>query len=678
MQITHNGRCFIAVCSYEERELPKRAGFYWHPEPGQCFSAKRKKPCPACDTGLKKSWWTDDPVKVQPLREHCDLQALEALGEHRANVEASRADHSDVDVPVPDGLAYLPFQRAGIAYAMARESTLIGDDPGLGKTIQALGVANADPSVKSILVICPASLRLNWLREAELWLVRQRESYVVASNDPVPETAELVIANYDRLKGHVLAGLMARSWDLLVVDECHALKSSTTQRSKRVLGYWDKQKKQQVPGLISRARRKLMLTGTPILNRPKEVQPIVGALLPDQFGNFFKFGLRYCNGHQTRWGWDFDGASRLDELQERLRSTCMVRRLKAEVLKELPAKRRQVIVIPADEVGDLVAGEAAAFAAHEERLADARDAVALAHAAGDEQAYEAAVAALSSASRTAFTEISIVRHEVALAKVPVVLEHLDGLAESGVDKLIVFGHHRDVVAQIAGHYGDASVTVTGETKLEDRQAAVDRFQNDPTCRVFVGTIGAAGVGFTLTAAAHVVFAEIDWVPALVSQAEDRTHRIGQTNSVLVQHVVLDGSLDAKIARTLVAKQAIIDAALDAIHAAVKREPVLPVADADGRTTDRPRSYPAATAAQREAAGLCLQLLAGVCDGARKLDGQGFNRVDSRIGHDLATRSLSGSLTDGQVWLAQKIVRKYRRQLPEEAMAALCGDKEAEE
>ena len=194
--------------------------------------------------------------------------------------------------------------------------------------------------------------------------------------------------------------------------------------------------------------------------------------------------------------------------------------------------------------------------------------------------------------------------------------------------------------------------------MADRQAAVDRFQGDPDCRVFVGGILAAGVGITLTASAHVVFAELDWVPGNVAQAEDRCHRIGQTDRVLVQHLVIDGSLDARMAHMIVDKQAVIDAALDdepdrtlVVHTPTPPPPPLPDA------------HPDDAAAVQDA----LRSLAGVCDGAVELDDQGFNRFDTRLGTSLAA---APKLSARQVDAGLRVVWKYHRQLAPDTVAAL--------
>lgn len=661
MQITYleTHQIFLASSTYEERHIPKSAGFWWHTISG-CTRSK----CPACNARINKKWWTSKTENAARLLEYADTRAQEALTEHVKVVEASRATDADVYIPCPDGLEYLPFQKAGIVYALERDGTLIGDEMGLGKTIQALGFLNAKPEIKSVLIIVPASLRINWKREAEKWLVRDFVIHVVEKVEEIPSNAEVIIVNYEKLKGKVLDSLMNREWDCIICDETHKLKNPKSQRSKKILGYWDRVKKVRVPGLIDQAKYKLMLTGTPILNRPIEIQPVAGALAPSKFGNFFYFAKRYADAHQNRYGWDFSGASNLAELQEKLRSTIMVRRLKKDVLTELPAKRRQVVELAQNGAKKAVKAEAKAYKAHEKQLELLREKADLAHASGDEKAYKDAVRKLTDAAQAAFEEIARLRHEVALAKLPNVIEHVDNMIEEGIEKVVVFAHHQDVVAGLVEHYGDKAVALTGQTPMDVRQDNVDRFQTDKSCQIFIGSITAAGVGLTLTASSHVVFAELDWVPANITQAEDRCHRIGQTGSVLIQHLVVDGSLDARMAHTLVDKQEIADRALDTTTTI---EVVIPT---DAEKPRRPSKYPVATATQRQAAASGLQRLAGCCDGACTEDDMGFNKIDTHIGKQLATRSLDRDLTDGEVWLARRILPKYHRQLGEDLVVQL--------
>jgi SWI/SNF-related matrix-associated actin-dependent regulator of chromatin subfamily A-like protein 1 len=658
---------FVADSSYEERTLPKAADFLWHG--GNC-----RPGCAACAAGLGKVWWTRKPENAARLAEYADDAARSALEHVIATVEASRATSAApaavAAIPVPPSLAYLAFQAAGIAYAMARPSTLIADEMGLGKTVQALGVANADPACHRVLVVCPASLRENWRREATRWLVRPTAVVIVSTPAELqaalaPTSDVVVICNYDKLvgtKGKAFhTALMAQAWDCLVVDEAHFLKNPKAKRTVAVIGKPQRRDEIAVPGLASRARRFLALTGTPILNRPVEIQPLLSVLAPREFGSFFGFVKRYCGAYQGKYGWDFSGATHLDELQQRLRSTCMVRRLKRDVLTELPAKRRQVVVLPTNGAAKAVEAERQAYAAHEAQLEELRADADLAHAAGDADGYATAVAQLREAARVAFAEISQCRHDTAVAKIPAVVEHVTNMLEEGVNKVVVFVHHHDVAHALAGEFGREAVTLTGETAMDVRTKAVDRFQTDPSVHVFIGSIQAAGVGLTLTAASHVVFAELDWVPGNVTQAEDRCHRIGQTESVLVQHLVLDGSLDARMAQVLVAKQSISDAALDDV-------PALP--EPEQPRAARPRKYPAATAIQRSAAAQALQYLSACCDGAHAKDGMGFNKIDSRVGKSLAARSEQRALTDGEVWLAVRLATTYHRQLDAELLAAL--------
>ncbi len=232
MRIYLQNGVFVADSTFAEKDTVKAAGFWWHG--GGC-----RPGCQGCAAKLPlKVWWTPKQPSAARLLEYCDEAAKQALAGHVAKVEASKATDADVEIPAPAGLSYLPYQRAGIAYASQRKRTLIGDEMGLGKTIQALGFINASPDVKTVLVVCPASLRLNWEREARKWLVNADsfKFYIVESGDPVPADANFVIVNYNRLKGEVFDSLMARSWDLLVADEAHYAKNPKAQRTQALLG----------------------------------------------------------------------------------------------------------------------------------------------------------------------------------------------------------------------------------------------------------------------------------------------------------------------------------------------------------------------------------------------------------------------------------------------------------
>ena len=542
MIISFRNARFEATSTYAEKDALKGAGFRWEP--------------------TARLWYTADAAIAAKLARHADEAThgmlTDAMAQRATALAISRATSAGATVPAPAGLAYLPFQNAGIAGLLSRPSALLADEMGLGKTVQAIALLNADESLRRAIVVCPATLRLNWQREIQRWLTRPL-SVALASSTEWPN-ADIVIINYDIVHKHA-AILAATEFDLAIIDEAHYAKNPKARRTVHIIG---RKETRNAPGISGiRARRRLMMTGTPIVNRPKELFPLVNWLDPTSFPKFFPFAMRYCAAYNNGWGWNFDGASHLDELQEKLRATVMIRRLKADVLTELPAKRRQVIEIPANGCSAFIAREQAAQEQHERTATALRAAVEAAREAGDQAAYEAAVNALRAGQSAAFEEMARLRHETALAKAPYVVEHLRDALDAGA-KVVVFAHHHDVVDAIAAEFGDLAAIVDGRTPMAQRQANVDRFQNDDACTLFIGGITAAGVGITLTAASHVIFAELDWVPGNMTQAEDRLHRIGQRDSVLVQHLVLEGSLDAHMAHTLVAKQATMDSALDIV------------------------------------------------------------------------------------------------------------------
>jgi len=650
MKLVWANNRFEFHCQYREKHFANNAKFRWDRE--------------------RKQWYSTNITRAMTLVEYADQECLDVMREMRERRESSeknsRSSGEGEDfsrLPVPFGQSYLSFQAAGIRYALGRPSTLIADEMGLGKTIQALGVINALQEIKSVLIICPASLKINWAREAEKWLTR-KVSIGIADGKTFPET-DIVIANYDILNKH--SALLERSWDIVIVDEAHYAKNPKAKRSKLVYQ------------IASKAERKLFLTGTPIVNRPKELHPLISCLDPDRWNEngkgFFPFAKRYCNAHQTRFGWDFDGSSNLDELQEELRSTIMVRRLKADVLTELPPKRRQVVELPINGAVKAVKAEASALAQHQDRIAELRAVVELAKASDNPSDYESAVEELRAGERVAFEEIAQLRHDTALAKIPYMVAHLQDCLSSG-KKVVFFAHHHDVVDGIMEAFSGDAVRLIGRDSQKTRQEAVDAFQLGERARLFVGSIQAAGVGLTLTASSHVVFGELDWVPGNMTQAEDRTHRIGQKNSVLVQHLVLEGSLDATMARTLVEKQAVIDQALDneTTDSRVDDIPLFPIRAATEQTTIQ--------AIQQEANKLNGEQIDAISQGLRflvSLDGdraaerneRGFNKVDSCIGHSLA---LVEALTPKQAALGQKIVLKYHRQLGDEIIRAIRGQR----
>lgn len=509
-------------------------------------------------------------------------------------------------------------------------------------TIQTAGAINMNPDYRRVLVVCPNSLKLNWKRELEKWLVVSYRIGVVDRND-FPEDVDILIINYDVVDRHK-ERLQAEEWDLLVLDEAHAVKNDKAKRTQAILG-----KGKKVSGIP--AKRKLFLTGTPVLNRPMEFFTLLNALDPEEWSNKFKYGLRYCNGHQTRFGWDFSGASNLEELNLKLRTSIMIRRTKEEALPELPPVFHQVVELPQDAtLRKLIKEENKVWEDKADVIAELRAAVELARVSESKDDYHVAVKSLQKGMNESFADMARVRQEIAIAKTPYLLEHLKELDK----KVVVFFHHKEVGRQLLEALGDGAVILVGDTKLEDRQEAVDRFQNDPKVKYFLGSITAAGVGITLTASSHVVFHELDYRPAMINQAWSRCQRIGQKDNVLVQYFLVEGSLDAKMANDIVSKQEIIDRILD-------DEVEIPSApDAPVSPTNKELETEVVPEAEKQELLSKLRILAALDqDFAQAANNMGFNKADSRIGHSLASQNF---LSNKQAVLARRICHKYRRQL----------------
>lgn len=497
-----------------------------------------------------------------------------------------------------------------------------GDYTVTHNTIQAIGTHNTMAS-ENILVVCPASLKVNWSREWRRWDVHGRSVGIAMSvlkREPIfdengerlrdhnnrpayrswtehdwPDT-DVVIVNYDQLETYD-DYIKGKTWDFAVFDEAHLLKTPTSVRTMCVFGGSKNARKKDGKVIDKkkrlrpiRAKRKFFATGTPILSKPVELWTLLKACDPHGLGkNWEEFVHRYCGAYDemvsdTQSRLVTDGASNLDELNRLMRERFMVRRDKKAVLKELPDKTRELILLPVDKLEKPIKKEKTrvenALASFEEMLGvdpnenpfryiDAIDMLsskltaALDLQDSEEPDWNAAVRTLSEPEQIMFTELSEAREEVALAKVGLVTDHVKKLVESE-EPVILFAYHKSVIAELKDRLTKAGIrvgVVTGAVSANKRQAVVDQFQ-DGEIDVIIGNILAMGVGFTLTRGRFVVFAELDWVPALIEQAEDRAWRHGQLNAVLIQHLVVDGSIESRMAMTLLEKMGVIFEALD--------------------------------------------------------------------------------------------------------------------
>lgn len=463
-------------------------------------------------------------------------------------VAQSYAIGDTLEVPTPPGKALLPYQRAGVSFMLSHPKTLLADPMGLGKTIQVIGLLNVAPEIKDVLIVTPAGLRMNWARELKAWDVHQRRIFIL--EDYLPDTSGVKIINYDKLK-KFHARLRSKVWDLIVLDEAHYLKNPGALRTQLVFGG------KNVQGL--QAKRWVSLTGTPILNRPAELWTHVRAYDPQGLGRDWLFyHQRYCDAKRVNVGgrmvWDVSGASNLEELSQALRARFMIRREKREVLSELPEKQRQIVLIEPEEEHksalQSIEAERAFIQQFQQNIEDYEDIAALIK---------------SSLPLVEFSKISEIRHVNALLKINYAAKLIvDGL--DAEQKAVVFTWHRDVAEKVAKAINAAfnapvASAVHGEQSPAHRQEIIDAFQTQEKPRVLVATMKAIGVGYNLTRADLAVFLEMSWTPADVEQAEDRLHRIGQKNHVLVQYIVFSDTLDAYIASSLARKSEILSLAL---------------------------------------------------------------------------------------------------------------------
>ena len=466
-----------------------------------------------------------------------------AVAAASATTDAPQADAAaPLELPASITEALRPYQRAGIVYMLEHRRSMQADEMGLGKTLQALAACEAAGGYPA-LVLAPASLLRNWRNEISRWLPHRKVQIISKGKTQVDAEAEIVIVSYDVAKGH--AGIQAAKWVTVIADEAHALKNGKSARGKALAP------------VVSGAKNRWLLSGTPLKNRPADlIEPLrmLGHL--EALGGWRTYVTRYCAGRQGKYGWEIDGASNLAELRQHLAALGFVRRVKSDVLEELPAKIRTVLPI---ELG-AHAGKGIRDAETALRDVLAGKTRALSDVANDDAGGQRG---------DVLGALARLRRAVGVAKVDAACEWIDGALAQG-EKPLVFAHHVDVLDGIENHLRDADigyVRLDGSTPVQARQDLVDRFQGDEKVRVFLGSMSAAGQGITLTAASQVLIVEQAWTPAEMDQAEDRAHRIGQTDTVIATHLVAVNTIDEPVLELINVKRQTAAQAVDGADAA---------------------------------------------------------------------------------------------------------------
>ena len=495
--------------------------------------------------GARKVWIVPTRSRVDLERMIYQIQQFENINWVSGTTKKEEDITYDVpelpDLTIPHSLKIqpYPYQLKGIARGLELKRFMNCDEPGLGKTLQSIAtinLANAFPC----LVICPSSLKINWQREWEKFTDKK----AMVLTDKVRDTwtffyqtgmHQVFIVNYESLKKYFVQRIKkAEGWTLrdvefrnsinlfksVIIDESHRCKSASTQQAKFC------------KGICTGKEWVIELTGTPVVNRPKDLIPQLAILnRMDDFGGYKPFVNRYCSGQRE--------ASNLKELNFNLWKYCMFRREKSLVLTDLPDKIRQVNTCEITNRKEYMDAERDLIM-YLQKYKDA-----------DDEKIEKALRG------EVMVRINILRQISARGKVRDVIEFVKDFRENG-KKIILFCSLHEVVDQLKRYFPTA-VSVTGRDSQDEKQRAVDSFQNNPKADIIICSIKAAGVGLTLTASSNVAFVEFPWTYADCCQCEDRAHRIGQKDSVTCYYFLGRRTIDEKVYRIIQEKKNIANA-----------------------------------------------------------------------------------------------------------------------
>jgi SWI/SNF-related matrix-associated actin-dependent regulator of chromatin subfamily A-like protein 1 len=479
--------------------------------------------------------WREDRKLWEIRLTTFNVDSLRKLGFQLSDdLEEWFRSESEESIPVIDRIDGLkgelrPFQKRGVEWIHSRDGrALIGDEMGLGKTIQALAYCQFRPDIQPVVFVVPSCAKINWAREFSKWTSLPRPQILSGRSEELIRSQYLII-NYDILP-HRIGQLLELNPGLVIFDEIHYLKSGSAKRTKAAVK------------LSKVTPRVVGLSGTPITNRPDEFYYPIWIINPRIFPSRMDYLFRFCEAHKTPFGLDTRGASNTGELHRIVSSTIMLRRKKSEVLKELPPKVYSAVNV------ELTNWE-------EYRQAESNFVEWLADRMREEKGINSQVQV------SALSKLAKLRQIAAQGKMAAAVEWIRDFLDSG-EKLIVFVHHVAIGESLHSQF-PGSVLYNGQTPQKKRQTHVDSFQNDPSCRLFIGNIQAAGVAITLTAASNVLFIELPWTPGECDQAADRAHRIGQTaESIGVWYLLAEDTVDIRMSEALDRKRHNLSAVLD--------------------------------------------------------------------------------------------------------------------
>ena len=411
---------------------------------------------------------------------------------------------------------------------------LLADEQGLGKTLQSLLVLQRNQErCLPCIISCPAHLKWNWAREIKVH-IGMRAEILEGTRPPTGgfhQQHKILILNHEILKFWA-PHLVTLNPGLVVLDECQAFSSRVSQRTKaaRVL--------------CRTAPHVLALSGTPITNRTAELWSILNLIRPDLYPAFWPFAMQFCGPKRNFWGWEFKGATNLGKLHKGLNENLMIRRLKADVLQDLPTKRRSIVPLP-------LADEEEYKEARDDYLGwiKKRDPTRLGRAEKAEQ----------------LGKIGDIRQIVGRLKLPAVCSWVKDFLDGSDAKLVLYAYHRKVITELEEQFANQCVRVDGSVTGQKRQHAVDKFLRDKRTRLFIGQIRAAGTGWNAKGVSDFAFCELDWTPGWHLQAEDRGHGLFRGREGIRTHsryLTAGGTFEAGMVKLLVSKQKTLNNVLD--------------------------------------------------------------------------------------------------------------------
>ncbi len=438
----------------------------------------------------------------------------------------------EIEIPSIKGSLY-QFQKQAVEFLQLKNGrALIADEVGLGKTLEALSWTALHPDKRPVLIVCPATLKLNWRHEIDKWIGKVRITILSGTTPYDIRDSEYIIINYDIIN-EWMDKILEKQPQILILDEAHYIKNSKTIRTKTI-----KYISKYIPHVIA-------LTGTPIINRPIEAYNIIKIIDNNVIPDFKTYTQVFCDAKlrkfRGRMFWDYSGASNTEELHNLLTKTIMIRRLKKDVLKELPKVTRTFVPIELNNYNEYKQAENNFI----EFILDKE---------GEDKAKKITRA-------EALAKVEILKQLAIKGKLESCLEWIEDLIENN-GKVIVFAVHRQVIDRIYNHFHKIAVKVDGSVTGAKRDEAVQKFQNDDNVKLFVGNIKAAGTGLTLTASHNTVFLELPWTPGDVIQAEGRNDRISQEYPVNVYYLLADNTIEWDIAEMLDRKRQVLDMVLN--------------------------------------------------------------------------------------------------------------------